>query len=207
MEGEERPAEQPTPGAARQPDLGAAVRPASAASVPARLPADLEAKIRDLVDRSLRQLEENNRCLGLYREYKELTVEQLLMLSYGVYEDELNRIRGRNELQFADLLREARDSKGLTDVDLYKAASLSKQAYSKVISGKCVPSRETVIALCVALGMNIYETNALLKTAGYCFLPSDALSSLARSSIRMKQNLEELNTLLDENGLPVLGSK
>ena len=173
----------------------------------ARLPPDLEEKIRDLVDRSLRQLEENNRCLGLYREYKELTVEQVLMLSYGVYEDELDRIRGRNELQFADLLREARDSKGLSDVELYKAAGLSKQAYSKVISGKCVPSRETVIALAVAMGQGIYETNAMLKTAGYCFLPSDALTRLARDSIRMKQNLDELNGLLDEAGLPVLGSK
>ncbi|MBP5464096.1 MAG: helix-turn-helix transcriptional regulator [Treponema sp.] len=180
---------------------------ASGSAAPAVLPPDLEKQIRAVVDKSLRQLEENNRCLGLYREYRQLTVEQVLMLSYGVYEDDLNEIRGRNELQFADLLREARDSKQLTDVDLYKAAGLSKQAYSKVISGKCVPSRETVITLCVALGMNIYESNALLKTAGYCFLPSDALSMLARNSIKMKQNLEELNTLLDDAGLPVLGSK
>ncbi len=180
---------------------------ASDSAAPEALPPDLEKQIRAVVDNSLRQLEENNRCLGLYREYRQLTVEQVLMLSYGVYEDTLNEIRGRNELQFADLLREARNSRQLTDVDLYKAAGLSKQAYSKVISGKCVPSRETVIALCVALGMNIYETNALLKTAGYCFLPSDALSLLARNSIKMKQNLEELNTLLDDAGLPVLGSK
>ena len=171
------------------------------------IPDELEQKIRDLVDRSLRQLEENNRCLDLYKEYRSLTVEQVLMLSYGVYEDALNEIRGRNEMQFADLLRAARDSKELTDVELYKSANLSKQVYSKIMSGKCIPSRESVIALAVALGLGIYETNALLKTAGYCFLPSDALSKLARNSIQMKKNLDELNGLLDEAGLPVLGSK
>ena len=171
------------------------------------IPDELEQKIRDLVDRSLRQLEENNRCLDLYKEYRSLTVEQVLMLSYGVYEDALNEIRGRNEMQFADLLRAARDSKGLTDVELYKSANLSKQVYSKIMSGKCIPSRESVIALAVALGLGIYETKALLKTAGYCFLPSDALSKLARNSIQMKKNLDELNGLLDEAGLPVLGSK
>ena len=171
------------------------------------IPDELEQKIRGLVERSLRQLEENNRCLDLYREYASLTVEQALLLSYGVYEDELNRIRGHNEIQFADLLRAARDSKGMTDVELYKAASLSKQVYSKIMSGKCVPSRESVIALAVALGLNIYETNALLKTAGYCFLPSDALSKLARDSIQIKRNLDELNGLLDEAGLPALGSR
>lgn len=171
------------------------------------LPDELEQKIRNLVDKSLRQLEENNRCLDLYKEYRSLTVEQVLMLSYGVYEDALNEIRGRNEIQFADLLRSARDAKGLTDVELYKSAGLSKQVYSKIMSGKCIPSRESVIALAVALGLGIYEVNALLKTAGYCFLPSDTLSKLARNSIQMKKNLDELNDLLDQAGLPVLGSK
>ena len=121
---------------------------------------------------TLRHLEENHRCLGLYKEYRQLTVEQVLMLSYGVYEDTLNEIRGRNELQFADLLREARDAKGITDVELYKAAGLSKQVYSKIMSGKCIPSRESVMALAVALGLNIYEVNALLDESGLPILGS-----------------------------------
>ena len=167
---------------------------------------DLERQIKKTVDTMLHHLEENNRCLGLYKEYRQLTVEQVLLMSYGVYEDALLSIRERNEIQFPDLLRESRDHKNLSDVELYKTAGISKQVYSNIMSGKSIPSRETVIALAVALGMNIYETNAFLKTAGYSLLPSDMLSKLVRNSINMKKDLEELNALLDEAGLPILGS-
>jgi len=69
---------------------------------------------------------------------------------------------------FADMLFELIDKKGMTDVQCYKKANISRKTFSKIRCDKNYrPSKETVIAFSIALKLNLQETNAFLSTAGF----------------------------------------
>ena len=79
------------------------------------------------------------------------------------------------EADFFDALRMYREYRGLSEVDLYKKAGISKQAFSKIRSGKVRPKRETVMAFAVALDLSAQDTEVLLSSAGYSFRKEYAL--------------------------------
>lgn len=68
---------------------------------------------------------------------------------------------------FAETLFSLIDEKGMTDVECYKKANVSKKTFSKI---KCnpgyKPSKPTVVAFAVALQLNLEETQHLLSTVG-----------------------------------------
>lgn len=64
---------------------------------------------------------------------------------------------------------------GVDEVAMYKAADVSKQAYSKIKSGKSKPKRETVMNFAVVLNLNAKDTEILLSSAGFSFRMEDAL--------------------------------
>lgn len=60
------------------------------------------------------------------------------------------------------------DRKGMSDVDCYKRANVSKQTWYKILNDPDYrPSKTTVLCFAVALHLSLTETQTLLATAGY----------------------------------------
>ena len=58
--------------------------------------------------------------------------------------------------------------KGLDSKDVYEAANIDRRLFSKILSDTYYqPSKETAIYLCLALHLNMDETNEFLAAAGY----------------------------------------
>lgn len=69
---------------------------------------------------------------------------------------------------FAVTLLKLIDVKGITDVECYKKANVSKQTWYKIINEKSYkPSKNTVIAFAIALELTLEETKHLLATVGF----------------------------------------
>src|ERR1700759_868471 len=100
------------------------------------------------------------------------------------------------------LLRQWRDIRGKTQLDLSFDAGVSQKHISFVESGRSIPSRQMLLDLAQALDVPLRERNELLVAAGYAPLyPGDALdapvmSSIARALKRMLPKHEPFPALV-----------
>lgn len=75
---------------------------------------------------------------------------------------------------FAVTLLKLIDLKGISDVECYKKANVSKQTWYKIMNEKNYkPSKNTVIAFAIALELTLEETNHLLSTVGFALSKSN----------------------------------
>ncbi len=63
---------------------------------------------------------------------------------------------------------------------IYTQANITKQAWSKIISGKCCPTLNTCIKIAFALKLNNHECKYLLKKAGYTLSSSSVFALIIR---------------------------
>ena len=99
--------------------------------------------------------------------------------------------------------------KNIDEVELYTKAFVSKTVFSKIRSMKTTgykPSKSTIVCLCLALNLNIHETQCLLSKAGYV-LSNDIFTDKIISYCIEKSffNIYEIESLLAEKmNRPVL---
>lgn len=101
---------------------------------------------------------------------------------------------------FSEHLMHLIDKKGMTDPNVYKKANIDRKLFSKI---RCVPdykpNRKTVIALALALELNLDETLDLLKSAGYTLSQGNRFDLIIRYCVEQgKYNVIEVNTILFE---------
>lgn len=82
-------------------------------------------------------------------------------------EDQLDGLLQNLDASFSETLLSMIDARGLTDAQVYNCANLTRQYFSKLRSGKMNPSKRVVLALAVALRLDLPQTRMLLERAGY----------------------------------------
>ncbi|MBQ3728149.1 MAG: helix-turn-helix transcriptional regulator [Spirochaetales bacterium] len=110
---------------------------------------------------------------------------------------------------FSDMvIRLARES-GLTSPEIYRKAGIDAKLYSKIISGRNYqPSKDTALALAIAFGLDIRNTERLLQLAGFSFNPTCLFDVAVKDFIRSGiYDRAVIDSTMARFGLPPLPSK
>ena len=107
---------------------------------------------------------------------------------------------------FHEVLFEKISQSGMTDVEVYKRANMDRKLFSKIRTNPAYhPRKDTVLALAIALKLNIEETEDLLSRAEYALSPSSKSDVIIRYFIeRREYDIHLINIALDNYGLAIL---
>ncbi len=122
--------------------------------------------------------------------------------------NEIRRMLAGIDKPFAETLFYYIDMKGMTDVQAYKGANVSRKAFSKLRCEKNYkPSKITAMSYAISLHLNFAEASHLLSTAGYAFSPSHRIDRVIEYFLYTGayKDIHEINQILDQLDLPSLG--
>ena len=100
------------------------------------------------------------------------------------------------------------DARGMTDAEVYHRANISRQLFSKIRGNESYrPSKQTVVALAIALELDMSATQDLLARAWFTLSKSSKFDVIVRFFIeRGIYDLFQLNEVLFAYDLPLVGS-
>ena len=109
---------------------------------------------------------------------------------------------------FQERLLRLIDSQGLTDPEVYKKANLDRKLFSKIRSNaEYRPKKTTVLALAIALELDLAQTKDLLARAGFAFSPSSRFDLIVQYCFEKRiYDIFEVNALLFQYDQPLLGA-
>ena len=109
---------------------------------------------------------------------------------------------------FTETLLDLITERNLKNSAVYKKANISKQHFSKLINDpNAKPTKQTAIALALALELDLEGTKDLIGRAGYALTDSSTFDLIIRYFIEQKQyNVVEINVTLYDFDQSLLGS-
>ena len=108
---------------------------------------------------------------------------------------------------FEKHLQQLINKKGLKNSEVYAAANVSKQYFSKLIKGQVKPSKEKVMALAIGLKLNMDEAVDFLRLAGYALSPVSQTDVIVEYFIRHGDyNVMKIDIVLFDYGLDPLSN-
>ncbi|SCY63032.1 macro domain-containing protein [Butyrivibrio sp. INlla14] len=108
---------------------------------------------------------------------------------------------------FEKHLQKLINKKGLKNSEVYAAANISKQYFSKLLKGQVKPSKEKVLALAVGLRLNLDETMDFLRLAGYALSPISQTDAVVEYFIENEDyNVLKIDIVLFDYGLEPLSN-
>ena len=123
--------------------------------------------------------------------------------------DELAERLAHLDAPFSDALLALIDERGLTDAQVYRRANLSRQLFSKIRSKSDYrPSKPTAVALALALGLTLPQTQELLARAGLTLSRSSKFDVIVEFYLaRGVHDVMTVNEALFAFDQPLLGSQ
>jgi transcriptional regulator with XRE-family HTH domain len=101
------------------------------------------------------------------------------------------------------------DRPGKTDAEIYNRANIDRRLFNKIRNKKnYTPSKQTILALAIALELPLDETLGLLERAGYALSHNREFDVIFEYYIlKGKYDIFRINELLLQHGQPLLGAK
>ena len=121
---------------------------------------------------------------------------------------EISQLVATLDAPFSTTLLALIDARGMTDAEVYHRANISRQLFSKIRGNESYrPSKQTVVALAIALELDMSATQDLLARAGFTLSKSSKFDVIVRFFIeRGIYDLFQLNEVLFAYDLPLVGS-
>ena len=145
-----------------------------------------------------------DKCLYNEEETAKCSLEELCMLSADMsLEDQLANVGA----SFHDKLFELIDAAHLDNKDVWKRANLDRKHFSKIqCDVNYHPKKKTVMALCIALKLDLEQSKDLLARADWAFSPSSKVDLIVQKAIIDKQyDIMQLNLTLFKYTNEILG--
>ncbi|SES91540.1 O-acetyl-ADP-ribose deacetylase (regulator of RNase III), contains Macro domain [Pseudobutyrivibrio sp. C4] len=109
---------------------------------------------------------------------------------------------------FGKHLQKLINKKGLKNSQVYVAANISKQYFSKLLKGQVKPSKEKVLALAVGLRLNMDEAEDFLRLAGYAFSPISQTDTVVAYFLKKQEfSVAMIDIVLFDYGLDTLSKE
>ena len=134
---------------------------------------------------------------GLNDFYDSALVSEL-MRSYLQEKTPMKSLNSISNLTFTQKLRQYIRNKDLIEADVYKAALMDRRLFSKIIcNNQYKPSKDTALALILALQLDLTEAKDMLERAGYTLSHSIKRDIIIEYFIKERiYNINNINAFL-----------